>query len=187
MFVLLILRERAKAGEGQKERERERERERESQAVFMLSSEPNTGLKPKNHEIMTWAEIKSQTLNRLSHPDAPNVPFKEFWKTIQMQGIVWMYLWDICWPTACFSTGIYLQWFPMAGMFPSLHPLPTQARYWEKKSNECFLKTAYNLVSCWEFFDLGVTKQILNNIFYFLGLLSQTHETSLTKWGTNDF
>ena len=29
------------------------------------------GLHPRNHEIMTGAEIKSQTLSELSHPGAP--------------------------------------------------------------------------------------------------------------------
>lgn len=43
------------------------------------------------------------------------------------------------------------------------------------------------LVSWWEFFDLRVSKQMLNNILYFLGPLSQIHETSLTKWRINDF
>ena len=32
--------------------------------------EPDAGLKHINHEIMTGAEIKSQTLNRLIHPGA---------------------------------------------------------------------------------------------------------------------
>ena len=31
---------------------------------------------PTNREIMTWAEIKSQTLNRLRHPGAPHIVFK---------------------------------------------------------------------------------------------------------------
>ena len=44
----------------------ERERDRESQAGFALS-EQSLMLEPRNHEIMTWAEIKSQTLNWLSH------------------------------------------------------------------------------------------------------------------------
>ena len=40
---------------------RERGRKRKSHA----------GLKPMNHEIVTWAEIKSQVLNWLSHPGVP--------------------------------------------------------------------------------------------------------------------
>ena len=33
--------------------------------------EPNVGLEPMNREIMTWAEMKSQTLNPLSHTGTP--------------------------------------------------------------------------------------------------------------------
>ena len=33
--------------------------------------EPNVGFDPTNHEIVTRAEIKSRTLNRLGHPGAP--------------------------------------------------------------------------------------------------------------------
>ena len=36
----------------------------------------DTGLDPTNCEIMTLAEIKSQTLNRLSHPGTPENHFK---------------------------------------------------------------------------------------------------------------
>ena len=53
------------AGEGQ------REGEKESQAGSVLSTEPNEGLKVTNLDIVTSAEIKSQRLNRLSHPGAP--------------------------------------------------------------------------------------------------------------------
>ena len=34
-------------------------------------AEPDRGLKFMNHEIMTWTEIKSWTLNQLSHPGVP--------------------------------------------------------------------------------------------------------------------
>ena len=55
-----------------RERGRERERERESQAGSALSSQsPVWGSNSQTHDIMTWAEIKSQTFNRLSHPGAP--------------------------------------------------------------------------------------------------------------------
>ena len=57
--------------ETERERDRERGRERESQAGSMLSAEPNAGLDPTNREIMTRAEIKSRTLNGLSHPASP--------------------------------------------------------------------------------------------------------------------
>ena len=36
--------------------------ERESQAGSAVSTEPDVGLGPMNHEIMTWAEIKSLRL-----------------------------------------------------------------------------------------------------------------------------
>ena len=45
----------------------EGEGERESQAA----PPSHVGLEPTNHEIMTRAETKSQTLNQLSHPVAP--------------------------------------------------------------------------------------------------------------------
>ena len=32
--------------------------------------EPNAGVEPTNRDIMTWAEIKSWTLNQLKHPGA---------------------------------------------------------------------------------------------------------------------
>ena len=54
-------------GQGQRETERERIPSR----VLAISTEPNSGLDPRNVESMTWAEIKSLTLNRLSHPGAP--------------------------------------------------------------------------------------------------------------------
>ena len=41
------------------------------QAESPLSTEPYTGLSPMTHEIMTFAETKSQMLNQLNHPDAP--------------------------------------------------------------------------------------------------------------------
>ena len=47
MFIYLFLRERA--GEGQREREIERIPSR----LHAVSTEPNAGLKPMNHEIMT--------------------------------------------------------------------------------------------------------------------------------------
>ena len=62
---------------GEREREREREstwergRERISSRLHAISAEPDRGLKPTNPKIMTWAEIKSQTLNWLSHPGVP--------------------------------------------------------------------------------------------------------------------
>ena len=60
-------------------RDRERREERESQAgsvpiayqLIAIGTEPHSGLDLTNHEIMTRAEIKSQTLSHLNHPDAP--------------------------------------------------------------------------------------------------------------------
>ena len=49
----------------------EREGERGSQAGSTASAEPDARLDPTNREIVTRAEIKSRTFNRLSHPRAP--------------------------------------------------------------------------------------------------------------------
>ena len=51
----------------------ERERERIPSRLHTVSTEPHAGLDLTKHEIMTRAEIKSQTLNLygLSHPGAP--------------------------------------------------------------------------------------------------------------------
>ena len=48
----------------------EREGKRKSQAGYIrtVSTEPQTGLGPTNHEFMTRAETKSRTHNQLSHP-----------------------------------------------------------------------------------------------------------------------
>ena len=50
---------------------RGRERGRIPSRLCTVSPEPDAGLEPTNREIMTWAETKSRTLNRLSHPGAP--------------------------------------------------------------------------------------------------------------------
>ena len=62
------------------DREREREGEREDREripsrLQAVSPEPDMGFHPMNHEIMTWTESKSWTLNPLSH-DAPRVDFQ---------------------------------------------------------------------------------------------------------------
>ena len=68
-----------------REREREREnikrggaerrgRQRIPSRLHAVSTEPNVGLDPTNHEVMTGAETESQRLNRWSHPGA-NCPF----------------------------------------------------------------------------------------------------------------
>ena len=60
------MRERDREGERTSRGGSEREGKRESHTD---SVEPNVGLKPMNHEIITQAETKSQTLNQLSHPN----------------------------------------------------------------------------------------------------------------------
>ena len=66
--ILFIWEREPKQGRG---REREREREREKQNP--KQGEPDTGLKLTNSEIMIWAKIKSQNLNQMSHPVAPEI------------------------------------------------------------------------------------------------------------------
>ena len=39
--------------------------------LHTVSMEPNLGLEPTNHEIMTWSETKSQTLNKWPIPMWP--------------------------------------------------------------------------------------------------------------------
>ena len=56
-------------GEGQREREGDKILSR----LHTVSAEPDSGLEPTNREILTRAEIKSRTLNRLSHPGAPTI------------------------------------------------------------------------------------------------------------------
>ena len=53
-------------------RNRERQRQRIPSGLCAISAEPHRRLEPVNHEIMTSAKIKSLTLSRLSHPDAPH-------------------------------------------------------------------------------------------------------------------
>ena len=65
--------------ERERERERERrereyvstkatERERIPSRLWAVTTEPDAGFNLTNQEVMTWVEIKSWTLNRLSHP-----------------------------------------------------------------------------------------------------------------------
>ena len=75
VFSLFIL-ERERARERESARVRvcagwggaEREGERIPSGLCAVSIEPYTGLDPTNCEIVTYAEIKSQPLNWLSHP-----------------------------------------------------------------------------------------------------------------------
>ena len=50
----------------------ERGRDRILSSLHAVSTEPDVGLELTNREIMTPAEIKRQTLNRLHHPGAPS-------------------------------------------------------------------------------------------------------------------
>ena len=55
-----------------RESQRERGRENPKRALFCaVSTEPCAGLHLTNREIVTWAKIKSQMFNQLSHPGAP--------------------------------------------------------------------------------------------------------------------
>ena len=56
-------REREGGREHGKERGRERGRERIPSRVSAVSAEPDKGLELRNHEIVTWDETKSWTLN----------------------------------------------------------------------------------------------------------------------------
>ena len=50
----------------------ERGRDRIPSRLCAISTESDVGLNPMKHEIMTWAEIKSRTLNQLSHLGTPS-------------------------------------------------------------------------------------------------------------------
>ena len=87
-FSLFIYLEREREWERESEHaetkgQRDREGENPKQALY-FSVEPEMEFQPMNHcEIMTWAEIKSWTLNWLSHPGVPavwgtSVPFVRF-------------------------------------------------------------------------------------------------------------
>ena len=54
---------------------RERGRERIPSRLHTVNTEPDRGLDPMSREIVTGAEIRSQTLNRRSHPGAPGFGF----------------------------------------------------------------------------------------------------------------
>ena len=63
LFIYLERMSRGRAERGEKRRIPSR--------LHTISAEPDAGLEPMNREIVTWAEIKSQTLNWLSHPGTP--------------------------------------------------------------------------------------------------------------------
>ena len=51
----------------------ERGKERIPSRLCSVRADPNVGLEHTNREIMTGAKIKSQMLDRLSHPGAPRI------------------------------------------------------------------------------------------------------------------
>ena len=61
-------------------RSRERGRERIPSRFSTAHAEPDVGLKLMNHEIVTWAEIKSQMLNRLGHTGAHHHPPEQYFQ-----------------------------------------------------------------------------------------------------------
>ena len=75
MFYLFILRDREKEWERESEWEclhaLGRGRERIPSRCQAVRAEPAAGLDLTNCEIMTWAEMKSRTLNQMSHPGTP--------------------------------------------------------------------------------------------------------------------
>ena len=69
MFIYFWERERQTMSRGGAEREEDTESEAGSR-LWAVSTEPNTGLEPMNHEIMTWAEIGRLTkwATQVPHP-----------------------------------------------------------------------------------------------------------------------
>ena len=67
---LFIFREKERVWMWVGRAEREGEKENPSR-LHATNVETDVGLYPMNSEIMTWAEIKSQTLNWQRHPGAP--------------------------------------------------------------------------------------------------------------------
>ena len=61
-------------GVGQRERIPSRLCGVRAEGLDPMNHEAAVGLDPLNREIVTWAEIKSQTVNRLGHSGAPRCP-----------------------------------------------------------------------------------------------------------------
>ena len=81
-FYLFWGRERDREREGERESGggAEREGERIPSRLRTVSAEPDDlGLDPMNLELMTWAKIKSQMLNQVSHPGAPGLTYSSSW------------------------------------------------------------------------------------------------------------
>ena len=79
---------------------REREKEEQRERIPSRLSTVRTELDLTNHKITIWAEIKSWTLNQLSHPGAPVCPSLIIFNPLLSQWSQWlgnMPLW-ICSP-----------------------------------------------------------------------------------------
>lgn len=83
-YLLLFLmfsfkREREKECERERGRERRRQNLKQAPGSYLSAQSLTQGFELKNHEIMTWAQVKSWILNRLSHPGAPVfITFSDF-------------------------------------------------------------------------------------------------------------
>ena len=113
LFIYFWEEERVTESEREKESwgRVEREGERTPSGLYTVSTEPYTGLELANCEIMTWAETKSWTFNRLSYPGAPGE--QNFLKMIF--GInVFLWLQDsksavpVFLPPSCLSLSLFL-------------------------------------------------------------------------------
>ena len=136
LFIYLERGRESTSRQGQKDGWRERIPGR----LFAVITEPDAGFSLTNWKIMTWAQIKSQMLNRLSHPDAPllksfkvlfyifrfSPPECMFWKDIRylilfsMQLIKWplAIYWIICsFPLICNIRPVILYTFLYAWVY----------------------------------------------------------------------
>ena len=136
----------------ERERERaegsgaERRRERIPSRLGTVSVEPNTGLDLTNCKIGTWAKIKSQRLNLLTHPGAPlwGPSWPNFVSTTVWTESVWMpwchagCLWNnflflfLCFYE--FSYWSYIFWITLDFSLSTSQNLPkntlTRAKFW---------------------------------------------------------
>ena len=72
MFIYLFLRESTHTRRERAEKER-----KNPNRLRGVNAEANMGLNLMNREILTWAEIQSQTLNQLSHLGASWLIFQK--------------------------------------------------------------------------------------------------------------
>lgn len=109
---------------------------------------------------------------------------KSFWKATNARTCVTLfiaYVWTRCW---FFNRDLFVVISYGWDVFLCA-PFVNSSEILKKEKQWMLSKRC--LVSCWKSFDLVVSKQTLNNTLYFLGPLSQIHETLLTKWRTKDF